>query len=200
NFHNVSVSGGSEKLTAYFSGRVYDRQSINNINKDAGIERQNFKSNIVFRPNDWLELSANTQFINERDKDQGGFSNGFGGLWSTTTWYNLMAFYPVSVDGIPSDIGTGTGGHGGNAGLFAGISWRVVTAEVCTNTLRAVAKPVEGLVLNVDYSNRIADAGRTLRFRPFECVKGNRLNYTVDGLDLLTAYRGEDKHKAVIAF
>src|SRR5690606_17623423 len=41
NFHNVSVSGGTEKLSAYFSGRVYDRQSINNINKDAGIERQN---------------------------------------------------------------------------------------------------------------------------------------------------------------
>ncbi len=200
NFHNVSVSGGSEKLTAYFSGRVYDRQSINNINKDAGIERQNFKSNIVFRPNDWLELSANTQFINERDKDYGGFSNGFGGLWSTTTWYNLMAFYPVSVDGIPADIGTGTGGQGGNAGLFAGNSWRVFTTEEFTNTFRAVAKPVKGLVLNFDYSNRIDNTGRTLRLNQFEYLKGNRLNYTVEGLNRLTEYRWKDKYNALNAF
>lgn len=199
-FHNLSVSGGSDKIRGYLSGRVYDRQSINNINKDAGYDRQNFKMNLVFKPYDWLELSANTQFVNELDRDYGGFSNGFGGLWSTTTWYNLMAFYPVHINGIPVDIGTGSGGQGGNAGLFSGNTWRDFTTEEFTNTFRAVVKPVKGLVFNFDYSNRIDNTGRTLRLNPFEYLKGNKFIPTVEGLNRLTEYRWKDKYNALNAF
>lgn len=200
NFHNISVSGGSDKLRGYVSGRIYDRQSINNINKDAGIDRQNFKANLTFKPYDWLEISNNTQFINENDKDYGGFSNGFGGLWSTTTWYYLMPFYPNFVNGIPTDITTGSGGQGGNAGLASGKSWRRFNNEEFTNTFRVMAKPVKGLQLNFDYSNRIENTSRSYRLNQFEYLAGNKLNYQIAGLNRLTEYRWKDKYTALNAF
>ncbi len=200
NFHNISISGGSDKLKGYLSGRVYDRQSINNINKDAGIDRQNMKANLVFTPYDWLEVSNNIQFINEKDKDYGGFSNGFGGLWSTTTWYNLMPFYPNFVDGIPTDIGTGSGGQGGNAGLVSGKSWRDIGTEEFTNTFRVVARPLKGLEFNFDYSNRIENKSLALRLNPFTYLSGNRLNPLTVGINRLEEQRTKDKYNALNFF
>ncbi|WP_238387189.1 TonB-dependent receptor [Sphingobacterium olei] len=200
NFHNISVSGGSDKLKGYLSGRVYERQSINNINKDAGIDRQNMKANLVFTPYNWLEVSNNVQFINEKDKMYGGYSNGLGGLWSTTTWYNLMPFYPNFVDGVPTDIGTGSGGQGGNAGLVSGNSWENTGVEEFTNTFRVVAKPLEGLQINFDYSNRIENTSRSTRLNQFTYLNGNRLTPQTVGLNRLSEYRWKDKYNALNLF
>lgn len=200
NFHNISISGGTDKLRGYVSGRIYNRASINNINKDAGMDRQNLKTNLVFKPYDWLEVSNNIQFINEEDKDYGGFSNGFGGLWSTTTWYNLMPFYPNFVNGIPTDIGTGSGGQGGNAGLESGKSWRLFNNEEFTNTFRVVAKPLKGLQINFDYSNRIENTSRNFRLNPFSYLAGNKLTPQTVGINRLTEYRWKDKYNALNLF
>ena len=200
NFHNIAISGGTEKLKGYLSGRIFERESINNINDDANMDRQNLKANLVFTPNSWLELSNNIQFINEKDKDYGGYTNGFGGLWSTTTWYNLMAFYPIMVDGVPTDIGTGTGGQGGNAGLHSGKTWRLFNNEEFTNTFRVVAKPLEGLQINFDYSNRIENTARSFRLNPFDYLAGNRLDFRTVGLNRLTEYRWKDKYNALNLF
>ncbi len=200
NFHNIAISGGSEKLKAYLSGRVFKRETINNINDDANMDRQNMKSNLVFTPNSWLEISNNTQFINEKDKEYGGYSNGLGGLWSTTTWYNLMPFYPNFVDGIPTDIGVGTGGQGANAGLESGKSWELRNSEEFTNTFRVLLKPLKGLQVNFDYSNRIENFSRSTRLNPFSYYSGNKLNYTTTGLNRLTEYRWKDKYNAMNLF
>ncbi|WP_407429798.1 TonB-dependent receptor [Arcticibacter sp.] len=200
NFHNVSISGGTDKLRGYLSGRIFDRQSINNINKDANMDRQNLKANLVFTPNSWLEIANNIQFINEEDKDYGGYTNGFGGLWSTTTWYNLMAFYPNMVDGVPTDIGTGTGGQGGNAGLYSGKTWRLFNNEEFTNTFRVTAKPAKGLQINFDYSNRIENTSRSFRLNPFNYLAGNKLDLRTVGLNRLTEYRWKDKYNVLNLF
>ena len=54
NFHNIAISGGSDKLKGYLSGRLFKRESINNINDDANMDRQNLKANVVFTPYKWL--------------------------------------------------------------------------------------------------------------------------------------------------
>ncbi|MGO1670219.1 MAG: SusC/RagA family TonB-linked outer membrane protein [Sphingobacterium sp.] len=200
NFHNIAISGGTDKIKGYLSGRVFQRESINNINSDANMDRQNLKANVVFTPNHWLEISNNIQFINEVDKDYGGYTNGFGGLWSTTTWYNLMSFYPIMVDGVPTDIGTGTGGQGGSAGLHSGKTWRLFNNEEFTNTFRVVAKPLAGLQINFDYSNRIGNTARSFRLNPFEYLAGNRLDHRIVGLNRLTEYRWKDKYYAMNLF
>lgn len=200
NFHNIAISGGSDKLKGYLSGRLFKRESINNINDDANMDRQNLKANVVFTPYKWLELSNNVQFINEKDKDYGGYANGFGGLWSTTTWYHLMAFYPIMVDGIPTDIGTGTGGQGGSAGLYSGKTWRLYDTDELTNTFRAVVKPIEGLQVNFDYSHRLEYTAQNFRLNPFEHYSGNRLKLTTKGLNRLSEFRWKDKYDALNLF
>ncbi|WP_187270144.1 hypothetical protein [Pontibacter qinzhouensis] len=107
--HNISVSGGTEKLKGYLSGRTFDRETINNI-ADSGMDRYNLKANVTFKPNKWLELSNNILFNQEKDESFGGFRNGYGGIWSTTTWYNLYPFAPNMIEGVPADV-YGQGGH-----------------------------------------------------------------------------------------
>ena len=66
-----------------------------------------------------------------------------------------MAFYPIMVDGIPTDIGTGTGGQGRKCGLYSGKLGVYMIPTELTNTFRAVVKPIEGLQVNFDYSHRL---------------------------------------------
>src|SRR5690625_6604576 len=77
------------------------------------MNRYNLNANLTFVPNDWLEFSNNIKFTHELDDEFGGYRNGYGGIWSTTTWYDLFPFYPNEVDGMPVDIGRG--GSGGRS-------------------------------------------------------------------------------------
>ncbi|NGM62050.1 TonB-dependent receptor [Sphingobacterium sp. SGG-5] len=197
NFHNIAVSGGSEKLKGYLSGRVYNRETINKIADDGDMDRYNIKTNLTFSPNKWLEISNNIQFINEYDKEYGGFRNGYGGLWSTTSWYNLFAFYPTHVNGIAADIGPGgTGGQGGQAAMEARTNWQTFNTEELTNTFRVKVTPLEGLEFNLDYSHRFDNTGRTARFNEFEYLSGSKLDFLTAGINRLSEYRWKDKYKA----
>ncbi|HTN19556.1 MAG TPA: TonB-dependent receptor [Pelobium sp.] len=198
NFHNIAVSGGTDKLRGYLSGRVYERETINNIADDADMDRYNLKANLIFNPNPWLELSNNIQFINEKDKE---YVNEYGGLWSTTTWYNLFPFYPNFVDGIPTDVGVGgTGGRGGSAAMEDGNNWRLFGTEEFTNTFRVKVTPIKNLVLNLDYSNRFENTARTYRSNEFEFLSNNKLDYTTTGINQLGEYRWKDKYNALNIF
>lgn len=201
NFHNIAISGGTDKLRGYLSGRVYDRETINNIPKDSNMDRYNLKSNLVFNPNPWLELSNNIQFINEKDKEYGGYRSGYGGLWSTTTWYNLFPFYPNFVNGIPTDIGVGgSGGQGGSAAMEAGNNWRLFGTEEFTNTFRVKVTPIKNLVLNLDYSNRFENTSTTYRTNEFEFLSNSKLDYITSGVNQLGEYRWKDKYNALNIF
>ena len=201
NFHNVSVSGGTDKLKGYMSGRVFKRETINNIADDGDMDRYNIKANLTFTPNHWLEISNNIQFINEYDKEYGGFRNGYGGLWSTTTWYNLFPFYPSHIDGVPADIGvSGQGGQGGHAAMEARNNWMKFNTEEFTNTFRVKVKPFEGLELNLDYSHRFDNTGRTYRYNEFEFLSGGKLDYITTGINRLGEWRWKDKYKALNIF
>ncbi|MFD1771494.1 TonB-dependent receptor [Sphingobacterium suaedae] len=200
-FHNIAVSGGSDKLKGYLSGRVYNRETINKIADDGDMDRYNIKANIAFTPNPWLEISNNIQFINEFDKEYGGFRNGYGGLWSTTTWYNLFPFYPSHVDGIPSDIGvSGNGGQGGHAAMEQRNNWIKENSEEFTNTFRVKVKPLKGLEFNLDYSHRFDNRSQTSRFNEFEFLSGSKLDYITAGINRLGEWRWKDKYKALNFF
>lgn len=201
NFHNISVSGGTDKLKGYMSGRVFKRETINNIADDGDMDRYNIKANLSFTPNPWLEISNNIQFINEYDKEYGGFRNGYGGLWSTTTWYNLFPFYPSHIDGVPADIGvSGQGGQGGHAAMEARNNWMKFNTEEFTNTFRVKVKPLAGLELNLDYSVRFDNTGRTYRYNEFEFLSGSKLDYITTGINRLGEWRWKDKYKALNIF
>lgn len=198
--HNISISGGSDKLMGYLSGRVYERETINNL-QDADMQRYNMKANLVFRPTDWLELSNTTNFIHEKDDEFGGYRNGYGGIWSTTTWYDMFAFYPTHIDGMPMDIGrSGTGGQGGGPAMEEGNNWRKFDVQEFRNTFRVKVTPFEGLELNADYSNQIEHTARTYRYNEFDYISTSRLDVTTSGINQLAEYRWQDAYKALNVF
>ena len=198
--HNISISGGSDKLKGYLSGRTYERETIQDI-VDAEMKRYNLNSTISFTPTDWLELSNSTFFSQEQDEDYGGYRNGYGGVWSTTTWYDLAAFYPYEIDGMPVDVGRGgAGGQGGHAAMEAGNNWRRFNTEEFRNTFRVKLTPMEGLELNFDYSNKIDNTSRTYRFNEFEMLSGGKLEPITTGINRLGEYRWKDTYNALNAF
>jgi len=195
--HNLSISGGTEKLRGYLSGRVYNRETINNI-ADADMNRYNLNANLTFVPNDWLEFSNNIKFTHELDDEFGGYRNGYGGIWSTTTWYDLFPFYPNEVDGMPVDIGRGgSGGQGGGAAMEAGNNWRKWLTEEFTNTFRAKLTPIDGLEINFDYSTRIDNTHRTYRYNEFEYLTTDRLTEETVGLNRLGEWRWKDNYNVL---
>lgn len=200
NYHNVSVSGGSDKLKAYLSGRVSERQTIQNI-VDADVDRYNLKASLTFKVNDWLELSNSTRFTHEIDEDFGGYRSGYGGLWSTTTWYDMFPFLPNKIDGVPIDIGrNGTGGQGGAAAVEDGNNWRKFNTEELTNTFGIKVNPLKNLQFNLDYSNLIDNTSRTYRYNQFEYIYNNRLDVITDGVNRLGEWRWKENYKALNIF
>ncbi|MBJ2175205.1 TonB-dependent receptor [Aureibaculum sp. A20] len=198
--HNVSISGGTEKLHGYLSGRLYDRETINNF-QDGGLKQNNIKTTLTFKPTSWLELSNNVLFNREQNKEYGGFRSGYGGIWSTTTWYDLAAFYPNEMDGIPTDIGrSGNGGQGGHAAMEAGNNYRTFNSEEFTNTFRVKITPAKNLELNFDYSNRISNISNSYRLNEFEYLASSRLTMQTAGLNRLTEYRNRNYYNAMNIF
>lgn len=199
-YHNLSISGGTDKIKAYLSGRIFDRATILNI-QDADVKRYNLNANLSFKPVNWLELSDNIKFVNEYNDEYGGYRNGYGGIWSTTTWYNLFPFYPNMIDGIPTDIGvSGSGGQGGPAAMEDGNNWEKFLTEELTNTFRVKITPMKGMELNMDYSNRIENTSRTYRYNQFEFLTTSRLELQTVGINRLGEWRWKDKYNALNIF
>lgn len=198
--HNVTVSGGTDKLNAYFSGRVYEREKIQKI-QDARMNRYNYKLNVNFKPYDWLEFTMDTRFSTRVDQEYGGTKNGWGDVYGVSRWRDQFPIFPPEIDGIGVSVGRTGGGYVGRIGaLKAGNSWRKWRYENLMNTVRAKATPLEGLELNFDYSNRIKRTDRTFRYAPFEFLNGNRLTEQTGGLDRNGEWRWKDRYQALNFF
>ncbi|MBJ7882481.1 SusC/RagA family TonB-linked outer membrane protein [Gelidibacter salicanalis] len=198
--HNLSISGGSDKLKGYLSGRFYDRDNINNI-QDTKLQRYNLKSTLTFKPTKWLELSNNILFNREKNQDFGGYRSGYGGIWSTTTWYDLMPFYPKEINGIPTEIGRGGGGgQGGTSAMADGNNWRKFNEEEFTNTFRAKLTPLKNLEVNFDYSNKITTNANTYRYNEFEYLTTDRLELQTGGINRLGEFRWRNYYNALNLF
>lgn len=182
--HNVSVSGGSEKLQGYLSGRVYKTQSIQNI-EDANLKLINVKASVRAKPTNWLELSYNTLINNTNNREYGGGKNGYGGLWSNTTWYYLFPFHPTEIDGIPFDF-TGSGAQGP---LSERSNYIREQSEQYVNTLGTKVIVNKDLQFNMDYSSTITHSSSSTRLNQYKYLTGDKIIPTVGGVNRLTEKR-----------
>ena len=196
--HNLSVSGGSDKLRGVISGRIYKREKIQNI-QDSDMKRYNLRLNLVATPYDWLELSATSKFSSRFDEEYAGTKNGWGGTLGVSKWRDLFPNYPAFVDGYGVSVGRTRNGYVGRLGaLKEGAAHRKWQYESQTNTLKAVVNPVEGLELNMDYSYNIDRTDRTFSYSPFSYLSGNELELVEGaGLNRHNEYRWKDYYKAL---
>jgi len=189
--HNISISGGTEKLKGYLSGRYYKTKTIENL-VDAYYNKYNLKANIAFQATDWLEISDDIQFNQSEDIIYGGYKSGWGGMWSTTTWYYLFAFHPTMIDGIPFD-----NWQGGPAALAAGNNWQKSHSEQLINTISAKLTPIKDLVINFDVSKRITQEANSTRLNRYQSLLAPKLILNISGINRLTEYRNRSFYNAI---
>lgn len=193
--HNLSISGGNQKLQAYLSGRYYKTVGIQNI-VSTPLAKYNLKGNVSFQATDWLQVSDNIQVSTSDQLEYGGYKNGYGGIWSNTTWYNLFAFQPKEIDGIPFDFA----GGGAHAALEDGSNWRRFYSEQLVNTISGKLMPLEGLQINFDYSNTINHIANTTRLNTFQFLTGAKVESQTVGVNRLSESRNRSYYRALNAY
>jgi len=190
--HNISLSGGNDKIQGYLSGRAYDAKSIQNV-PDAGITKYNIKESLNYKVNKWLELSDNMQVSTSDQKEFGGTKAGYGGVFSTATWYWLFPFMPNYIDGVPFDYG----GGGELASLADGNTYIKTYSEQFVNTFSARVTPVKDLIFNFDYSNTVNHIANSTRLNNFNYLTTIKATPTVGGLNQLTEVRNRNYYNAL---
>ncbi|MCS3797790.1 TonB-dependent receptor [Niastella sp. OAS944] len=190
--HNLSLSGGNEKLQGYLSARKYETQSIQNVN-DADLKKYNIKGNLKFKVNNWIEISNNTQLSSDDQLEFAGAKSGYGGLWSNTTWYFLFPFYPTEIDGTPFDFFA----NGAQAALRDKSNYIKTHREQLVNTISGKITPFKDLQINIDYSNTINHLARTTRLNQFSFLGGDKVQLQTGGVNRLTEERDRSNYNAL---
>lgn len=193
--HNLSISGGNDKLQGYLSGRTYKVGTIQS-NVDANLVRYNIKGNLTFKANKWLDISDNIQVSTSDMAEYGGSKAGYvttTGIYNANTYYFLFPFMPSSIDGIPYDYN----GYGEVAALGDKSSFQKTYTEQFVNTLSGKLTPVKDLVFNIDYSNTVNHAAITTRENPITYLTTLKANLQTVGVNSLAEARNRNYYNAL---
>ncbi len=116
--HNLSVSGGNDKVTYYASGRYLQQYGMFNIQKDV-YEDMAFRTKVSAKLKDWLKYSNNVSF--DHSTYSYGGHNNYEGTINALQSNTCAAFVPFNPDGTVvqyvnqlaknSPIGAGRGGQ-----------------------------------------------------------------------------------------
>lgn len=116
--HNISITGGTEKVHYYVSGRYYEQDGIFNIVKDV-YKDYSFRAKFDAKLNNWLKWSTNVSLNNNNYTYNGGsnYEMTIARLESNIS----PSFVPINPDGTVvqytnqlyanSPLGAGDGGY-----------------------------------------------------------------------------------------
>lgn len=196
--HNLSITGGNDKLQGYLSGRSYKTGTIQ-AGVDANLIKYNIKGNLNFKANKWLDISDNIQVSTSDMTEYGGSKAGYvpsTGIYNGNTYYFLFPFMPSSIDGVPYDYN----GYGEIAALGDKSSFQKTYSEQFVNTLSARLHPTKDLVFNLDYSNTVNHVSVTTRENPITYLTTLKANLQTVGINALTEARNRNYYNALNAY
>lgn len=190
--YNISLTGGTEKLNFYASGRYLSRDGLFNNNAADHFNGISFRTKVSAEVTKWLHYSNNISF-EKTDYKYGGYweQDGSEGLNSTgiiTSMQNNISptIVPVNPDGTTvmysngiqfanSPIGSGRGGvfADGRNSNRRGNNYFYITNKLVFDLL-------DGLKLNVDYTYRRRDKLGTYRSLPVANTWNNKQTSVVD--------------------
>ncbi|NGM62132.1 SusC/RagA family TonB-linked outer membrane protein [Sphingobacterium sp. SGG-5] len=94
--HNLSLTGGSDKVKYVLSGNYYDQKGIIRIDRD-NYKKYNFQSKISADVTPWLEISNKTAYFYSRYTYPG--MAGVNNIFSRATNHALASIVPINPDG-----------------------------------------------------------------------------------------------------
>ena len=183
--HNISIQGGSDKVTAYLSGRLLNRVTIPKIRKTQ-YTKYNITGKINFKVTNWLNVGGDIRLITY-DQERYGYSDFF----SSNDWRMLFSFMPKEIDGTPYDF-HGTGRYaavendkknGGDGNKLRYQNKRLVS------TFRAQLTPIKDLVFDFNYTYKYNNTARSIRRVPYFFLTGNEVTMRTRGSNSLAEYR-----------
>lgn len=160
--HNLSLSGGTDKMNFYLSGRYYKRDGIYKINKDE-LNTYNIRARIEAKPYEWLKI-GNSINIHKKDysepttnsRNVSGTSNSED--WRSFTFHAAPLYLPRNPDGSLIIKGAYTNNRDIADGTFADIINGTGRAEETDfevfNTTSVAITLAKGLEIKGDYSFR----------------------------------------------
>lgn len=160
--HNLNISGGSDRVRYYLSGRFYSRDGIYRINPDK-MKSYTLRSKVDFQILDNLKFTNSTNiYMSDYDypvtnaRDMSGNNNNED--WRKYTYHASPLYLPHNPDGsimINSPYAPGRDiADGTFADLTYGKSHGTDSEYDLMNTFSIQYTPIKGLDLNADYTFR----------------------------------------------
>lgn len=194
-----SVSGGSEKINAYFSYRNFQSTGILKVQDDE-YQKYNLRGKLDIEATDWLSFSNNMQYNSSEDLEHGGTQYGYRNVWGSMIWVHALPSYmPTNPDGSSlwrTELNNYTIGDGIYASLLQGTSQELTNNSGFSNIASAEIKPFASLKFNASYAIRRNNYSRYQRSTriPYS-IYPNQIDLM--GYDYLNEHRTESKYDAL---
>lgn len=160
--HNVNLSGGSEQVNFYLSGRYLQRKGIYKINPDE-LDIYTLRSRIITNPAEWIKIGNSTNIFSKNYTHPATNTRRLDGAdnsedWRKYTFHAAPLYLPRNPDDSLIIQGAYTNNRDIADGTFAdlinGKSKGVEKDFEIFNTSTVKITPSKGLTLNADYSFR----------------------------------------------
>jgi len=185
--HNISVSGGNDKVKFLFSGGIHAEDGIMRINTDK-YKKANLRSKVTADINKYISISNNTSFYRNSYTFPGSGTVNNSFVYQNV--HGLASYVPVNPDGTPvyMTIFNSAGVMDGwNALITNGKHTNEDTYINLTNIAELTIKPFKGLEIKGNFSyayNGYTAMNRSVNI-PYSMYPGE-VSYVTSG-------RGENK-------
>ncbi|MCF2519018.1 TonB-dependent receptor [Dyadobacter sp. CY351] len=158
--HNISLSGGTDKVNYFLSGSAFQKDGIMRINTDR-FNSYTLRTKVNAQLTPWLKVSNNTQYFDSRYKYP-GLKGGANANFTAITVHALPAYAPRNPDGTAT-YNTLKNNYSIGDGLFANLLKGVAGGEKKVHELTTINSvtidftKTWNLVANHSYSFYITD-------------------------------------------
>lgn len=169
--HNVSVSGGDQKVKYYFSGGYEHKEGTFQVRPEK-FNKYNLRSKLDVNVTPWLSLSDNMSFYNQDYDYPGNSSVDYTFAYSSV--HAMASLPPKNPDGtwVYQTIFSGNNvTNGCHIELGDDTKYNRRTKYSFANTLELSLHPLEGLDIRANYSYKLNQSVYTSRWTNMEYSK-----------------------------
>lgn len=167
--HNVSVNGGSEKVTYYASFNYLGQNGLLRHGED-GLKRYNVTAKINANITKWLTFNYSTRFTRTDNYRPSEFGDDFYSKIGRLTWPNVPAFDPNGY--------YFTGGNKGPAIRLAEGGKRNAQTDRLYNQAALLLEPIKNWITHIEFNYSIVNSDINQTTLPYydHDVNGNIVN------------------------